>query len=48
MVRALSGREPPGSVVNAIAAETEGNPFFIEEVYRHLLEEGRLLDEQGS
>ncbi|MCA1841620.1 MAG: hypothetical protein LC792_00250, partial [Actinobacteria bacterium] len=31
------------SVAAAIAAETEGNPFFIKEVLRHLLDEGRLL-----
>jgi hypothetical protein len=32
-----------GSVAAAIAAETDGNPFFIKEVLRHLLEEGRFL-----
>src|SRR5439155_26656997 len=29
-------------------AETEGNPFFVEEVFRHLHEAGKLLDEAGQ
>jgi len=47
MMRALSGREPPEPLVHAIYAETEGNPFFVEEVYKHLAEEGKLFDAQG-
>ena len=47
LLRALSGQEPPPFVVQAIYSETEGNPFFLEEVYRHLVEEGRLLDANG-
>ena len=31
-----------------IYAETEGNPFFVEEVFRHLHEAGKLLDEAGQ
>jgi tetratricopeptide (TPR) repeat protein len=27
--------------------QTEGNPFFVEEVFRHLSEEGKLFDESG-
>jgi predicted ATPase len=27
---------------------TEGNPFFVEEVFRHLAEEGKLFDENGA
>jgi tetratricopeptide (TPR) repeat protein len=30
-----------------IGRETEGNPFFVEEVYLHLVESGVLLDEHG-
>jgi len=48
MLRALSGQEPPAPLVQAIYRETEGNPFFVEEVYKHLSEEGKLLDEQGG
>ena len=48
MLRGLAGREPPAALVDAIDAEAEGNPFFVEEVYLHLAETGRLLDEQGE
>ena len=30
-----------------IDRETEGNPFFVEEVYLHLVESGVLLDDHG-
>lgn len=48
MLEALSGRRPPAALVGAIHAETEGNPFFVEEVYQHLDEEGRLFDQAGE
>ena len=48
MVGALSEREPPRELVRAIYNETEGNPFFVEEVYEHLAEEGRLFDTDGA
>ena len=48
MVAALSEREPPRELVTAIYQETEGNPFFVEEVYEHLAEEGRLFDADGA
>jgi len=47
MLRALSGQEPPTTLVEAVYAETEGNPFFVEEVFQHLTEEGKLFDAQG-
>ncbi|MDQ4097001.1 MAG: AAA family ATPase, partial [Actinomycetota bacterium] len=47
LLRALSGQEPPPVVVQAIYSETEGNPFFFEAVYDHLVEEGRLFDADG-
>jgi tetratricopeptide (TPR) repeat protein len=47
MLRALSGQEPPDALVRVIYRETEGNPFFVEEVYRHLSEEGKLFDAEG-
>jgi hypothetical protein len=34
--------------VRLIDHETEGNPFFVEEVYLHLVESGVLLDEHGG
>jgi class 3 adenylate cyclase len=47
MLRGLSGQEPPEALVRVVYRETEGNPFFVEEVYRHLSEEGRLFDAEG-
>jgi class 3 adenylate cyclase/tetratricopeptide (TPR) repeat protein len=47
MLRALAGQEPPARLVEVIYAETEGNPFFTEEVFKHLAEEGRLFDADG-
>ena len=47
MLQALSGQVAPSDLVSAIYAETEGNPFFVEEAFQHLSEEGRLFDEDG-
>ncbi len=47
MLRALSAQEPPVSVVRTISGETEGNPFFVEEVFNHLAREGKLFDSDG-
>src|SRR5215203_7012347 len=47
MVEAMAGQPPPEELVRMIESETEGNPFFIEEVYLHLAESGVLLDEHG-
>ena len=43
----LGGPEPPASLIEAVYAETEGNPFFVREVFEYLQEEGRLLDTSG-
>ena len=48
MLRALSGHEPPQTLVDVVYSETEGNPFFVEEVFQHLAEEGRLFDAMGQ
>jgi tetratricopeptide (TPR) repeat protein len=48
MLRALSGREVPPQLAEVIFEGTEGNPFFVEEVFRHLAEEGKLFDAQGA
>ena len=48
MIEALSGRTPPDTVVRAVFGETEGNPFFVGEVYRHFVEEGRVFDADGD
>ena len=40
-------KRPPAHLATAVYAETEGNPFFVEEVFQHLSEEGRLFDAKG-
>jgi class 3 adenylate cyclase/tetratricopeptide (TPR) repeat protein len=47
MLRALAGQPTPEHLVRVIDGETEGNPFFVEEVYLHLLESGVMLDDHG-
>ncbi len=48
MLSSLSGKPPPEGVVAEIFAETEGNPFFVEELFHHLEDEGRLYDAAGQ
>jgi class 3 adenylate cyclase/tetratricopeptide (TPR) repeat protein len=47
MLRALAGQPAPEQLAQVIDRETEGNPFFVEEVYLHLVESGVLLDQLG-
>ena len=42
MISAWLGRTPPTHYAHALHRETEGNPFFIEEVLRHLIEVGAV------
>jgi class 3 adenylate cyclase/tetratricopeptide (TPR) repeat protein len=48
MLRAMAGRDVPPTLVDAVHEETEGNCFFVEEVFQHLLEEGKLFDQAGE
>jgi DNA-binding winged helix-turn-helix (wHTH) protein/predicted ATPase len=48
MLSSLSRKAPPEGVVAEIFAETEGNPFFVEELFHHLEDEGRLYDAAGQ
>jgi len=49
MLAAMSGvGDPPPSLAQIVYAETEGNPFFVEEVFQHLKEEDRLFDANGA
>jgi len=48
MLHGLSQREAPESLLSLIFEESQGNPFFVEEVYRHLVEEGRVFDAAGQ
>ncbi len=47
MIEALGNQETPQAFAQAIYQETEGNPFFVEEVLKHLLEEGKIFMEAG-
>jgi tetratricopeptide (TPR) repeat protein len=47
MLHGLGKREVPESLVKLVFDQTQGNPFFVEELYRHLLEDGRLYDASG-
>jgi len=38
----------PTYIGRTIFEESQGNPFFVEEVYRHLIEEGRVFDANGQ
>jgi tetratricopeptide (TPR) repeat protein len=48
MLDSLSHGEAPETLVNLIFEESQGYPFFVEEVYRHLVEEGKVFDSAGQ
>ena len=48
MLQGLSQRQVPESLVSLIFEESQGYPFFVEEVYRHLNEEGKVFDQAGQ
>ena len=48
LLEALGGHGPPAALARVVFHETEGNPFFVEEVFQHLKEEGRLFDDSGD
>jgi AAA ATPase domain len=49
MLRGLSQRQDvPESLVSLIFEESQGYPFFVEEVYRHLIDEGKVFDAIGQ
>jgi len=48
MLRSLSHQEPPPPLVRVMFAETQGNPFFVEELYRHLVAERKMFDAAGA
>jgi tetratricopeptide (TPR) repeat protein len=47
LLASLGQAEPPAAIVESIYRETEGNPFFVQSVFRHLDEEGLLFDAEG-
>ena len=48
MLLAITGLNVPGSLAEAIHRQTEGNPLFVQEVVRYLVEEGRLSAVSGQ
>lgn len=48
MLQGLDERQPSSRVANLVFDVTEGNPFFVQEVYQHLIEDGRVLDAAGE
>ena len=48
MLHSLSEGQAPENLVNLIFEESQGYPFFVEEVYRHLVEEGKVFDAAGK
>src|SRR5208282_1604951 len=48
MLEGLSNRQAPDRLVSLIFEESQGYPFFVEEVYRHLVEEGKVFDAAGQ
>jgi DNA-binding SARP family transcriptional activator/tetratricopeptide (TPR) repeat protein len=48
LVRLRTGGQPTASFCSALHEETEGNPFFIEEIVRHLQEAGVQTDHAGA
>ena len=47
MLRAQGSGDPPPGLLRLIHAETEGNPLFVEEVFRQLSEERKVFDAEG-
>jgi DNA-binding CsgD family transcriptional regulator len=48
LLAVLGGPDPPPSLVDTVFNETEGNPFFVREVFQYLQETGRLVDALGA
>ncbi len=44
-IEAVGGQETPGEFAELIYRETEGNPFFVAEILRHLAETGAIRHE---
>jgi DNA-binding SARP family transcriptional activator len=47
LIASHAGHAAPGGVVNAVHERTDGNPFFVEEVMRDLIETGVLVEREG-
>ena len=47
MADAIAGQEIPSQLAEAVERQTEGNPLFVQEVLRYLVEEGLVSREGG-
>jgi class 3 adenylate cyclase/tetratricopeptide (TPR) repeat protein len=47
LIRNVAGKPAPASLVRAVNAVAEGNPFFTEELFRHLSESRRIQEDGG-
>jgi tetratricopeptide (TPR) repeat protein len=48
LLAARNGESAPEPLVQLIHRETQGNAFFVQSVFQHLIEEGVLYDEDGA
>lgn len=48
MLQGLGARPPSNRLANLVFDATDGNPFFVQEVYHHLIEDGRVFDATGE
>lgn len=48
VLESRAGRVPPSELVALVVDETQGNPFFVEEVFRHLFDAGKLFEPDGN
>lgn len=48
LLEGRAGQPPPTELVTLVYDETEGNPFFVEEIFLHLKERGVLFDDAGG
>ncbi|MCU1352062.1 MAG: hypothetical protein JWM05_1271 [Acidimicrobiales bacterium] len=47
VLESRAGQVPPAELVDLVVDETQGNPFFVEEVFRHLFDAGKLFEPDG-
>ena len=48
LIEAIGGQEIGEELANLLSRETEGNPFFVSEILRHLVETGAIRRESGQ
>jgi predicted ATPase len=48
LLSARAGQSVPNELVGLIYSETDGNPFFVEEMFLHLHQAGKLFDDTGQ